>query len=123
MRPDTHAPLALAAARRHELTRAKAIQALRELDRSGAPVSYAAVAGAAPLTELQGIAAGQKAERSWRRITMLSGMPESAAAHRRDLGMGATESGHTELKRSPTSPRCCSSGASHDRPLSLQRCL
>jgi hypothetical protein len=26
MRPDNHAPLALAAARRHELTKAKAIQ-------------------------------------------------------------------------------------------------
>ena len=33
MRPD---PLAEAAARRHELTRAKAVQALRELDRAGA---------------------------------------------------------------------------------------
>lgn len=36
MRIDNHAPLALAAARRHELTKAKPIQALRELDRSGA---------------------------------------------------------------------------------------
>ena len=34
MRPDA---LAAAAARRHELTRAKAVQALRELDRAGAP--------------------------------------------------------------------------------------
>ena len=32
MRPD---PLSEAAARRHELTRAKAIQALHELDRAG----------------------------------------------------------------------------------------
>lgn len=37
MRPDPATPLALAAARRHELTRARAIQALRELDRAGAP--------------------------------------------------------------------------------------
>jgi hypothetical protein len=34
VRPD---PLSTAAARRHELTRAKAVQALRELDRAGAP--------------------------------------------------------------------------------------
>ena len=34
VRPDH---LSEAAARRHELTRAKAIQALRELDRSGLP--------------------------------------------------------------------------------------
>jgi hypothetical protein len=44
VRPD---PLSQAAARRYELTRAKAIQALRELDRAGAPVTFAAVASAA----------------------------------------------------------------------------
>ena len=49
MRPD---PLSEAAARRHELTRAKAIQALRELDRAGTPVTFAAVASTALLTEL-----------------------------------------------------------------------
>ena len=47
MRPD---PLATAAARRHELTRAKAIQALRELDRSGQPVTFASVAAAAGIS-------------------------------------------------------------------------
>ncbi|MGW1072921.1 DUF6262 family protein [Streptomyces sp. NPDC002537] len=41
--PDT-APLAIAARKRHELTRAKAIQALRELDRTGTPVSFEGVA-------------------------------------------------------------------------------
>ena len=41
MSPD---PLSEAAARRHELTRAKAVQALRELDRAGAPVTFARVA-------------------------------------------------------------------------------
>lgn len=46
MRSDTAAPLAEAAARRHELTRSKAIQALRELDRAGMPVTFAAVATA-----------------------------------------------------------------------------
>lgn len=44
MRPD---PLSGAAARRHELTRSKAIQALRELDRAGTPVTFAGVARAA----------------------------------------------------------------------------
>jgi hypothetical protein len=41
VRPD---PLAEAAARRHELARAKAVQALRELDRAGQPVTFARVA-------------------------------------------------------------------------------
>ena len=50
MRPDPAAPLAEAAARRHELTRAKAIQALRELDRAGMPVTFAAVASAAGIS-------------------------------------------------------------------------
>ena len=44
-------PLSEAAARRHELTRAKALQALRELDRAGAPVTFAAVAQAAAFTQ------------------------------------------------------------------------
>ena len=48
MRPD---PLSEAAARRHELTRSKAIQALRELDRAGTPVTFAGVAQAALFTE------------------------------------------------------------------------
>jgi len=44
VRPD---PLSEAAARRHELTRSRAVQALRELDRTGAPVTFAGVAQAA----------------------------------------------------------------------------
>lgn len=47
MRPD---PLAEAASRRHELTRSKAIQALRELDRAGTPVTFARVAQAAGIS-------------------------------------------------------------------------
>jgi hypothetical protein len=43
-------PIVAAARRRHELTRAKAIQALRELERSGAPVSFVAVAQAAGIS-------------------------------------------------------------------------
>jgi hypothetical protein len=43
-------PLSKAAARRHELTRAKAVQALRELDRAGAPVTYASVAKTAGIS-------------------------------------------------------------------------
>jgi Family of unknown function (DUF6262) len=47
MRPDNTTPLIDAARRRHELTRAKAIRALRELDHAGTPVTFAAIAGAA----------------------------------------------------------------------------
>ena len=47
MHPD---PLTQAAARRHELTRARAVQALRELGRSGAPVTFAGVAQAAGIS-------------------------------------------------------------------------
>jgi hypothetical protein len=43
-------PLAEAAARRHELTRSRAIHALRELDRAGAPVTFASVAAAARIS-------------------------------------------------------------------------
>jgi len=50
MRPDPAGPLAVAAARRHELTRARTIQALRELDRAGTPVTFAAVAAAAGIS-------------------------------------------------------------------------
>ena len=50
MRPDPAAPLAEAAARRHELTRARAIQALREIDRPGMPVTFAAIAAAAGIS-------------------------------------------------------------------------
>lgn len=47
MRPDNTAPIVAAARQRHELTRAKAIQALRELDRAGTPVTFQAVAATA----------------------------------------------------------------------------
>ena len=47
MRPD---PLSEAAARRHELTRSRAVQALRELDRAGIPVTFAGVAQAAGIS-------------------------------------------------------------------------
>ena len=44
MGPD---PLSESATRRHELTRSRAVQALRELDRAGTPVTFAKVAQAA----------------------------------------------------------------------------
>jgi len=47
MRPDNAAPIVAAARHRHELTRARAVQALRELDRTGAPVTFAAIAAKA----------------------------------------------------------------------------
>jgi Family of unknown function (DUF6262) len=50
MRPDNTASIITAARQRHELTRAKAIQALRELDHAGIPVTFAAVAAAAAVS-------------------------------------------------------------------------
>ena len=50
MRPEPPAPLAAAAARRHELTRSRAVQTIRELDRSGIPVTFASVATAAGIS-------------------------------------------------------------------------
>ena len=47
MRPGNHAPLAATAARRHEHTRSRAIEALHELDWAGAAATFAAVAAAA----------------------------------------------------------------------------
>jgi hypothetical protein len=44
MRPDNTTPIIAAARRRHELTRAKAIRALRELGHAGTPVTFEAVA-------------------------------------------------------------------------------
>jgi len=44
MRPDNTAPLISAARSRHELTRSKAIRALRELDHAGTPITFEAVA-------------------------------------------------------------------------------
>jgi hypothetical protein len=47
MQADRSAPLVAAARHRHELTRARAIKALRELAAAGAPVTFHAVANAA----------------------------------------------------------------------------
>lgn len=47
MRHDNTAALVCAAHRRRELTRSKAIRALRELDHAGTPVTFEAVARAA----------------------------------------------------------------------------
>jgi hypothetical protein len=47
VRADNTGPLIDAARNRRELTRAKAIRALRELDHAGTPVTFAAVAAAA----------------------------------------------------------------------------
>ena len=44
MRPEAATSLVAAAKQRHELTRAKAIQAIRELDRAGTAVTFTAVA-------------------------------------------------------------------------------
>ena len=48
--PADHAAIVEAARRRRELTRAKAIQALRELDRAGAPINFEVVARTAEVS-------------------------------------------------------------------------
>jgi hypothetical protein len=50
MPADHTTPIVAAARRRRELTRAKAIRTLRELERTGAPVGFAAVAQAAGIS-------------------------------------------------------------------------
>jgi hypothetical protein len=50
MRPDNTQHLITAAKRRHEVTRAKAIRALRELDRAGTPVTFETVARTADVS-------------------------------------------------------------------------
>lgn len=50
MRADNTAHLVTAAQRRHELARAKAIRALRELARTGAPVTFQTVADRAEVS-------------------------------------------------------------------------
>lgn len=50
MPSDNTARLAAAARHRHELTRSKAIQALRELDQAGTPISFQTVARAAQVS-------------------------------------------------------------------------
>jgi len=50
MPPDRATHLIIAAKQRHELTRAKAIRALRELDRNGTAITFDAVARAAQVS-------------------------------------------------------------------------
>jgi hypothetical protein len=50
MRADNSAALADSARHRHELTRAKAIRAIRELDKSGTPVTFEQVARSAGIS-------------------------------------------------------------------------
>ena len=50
MRPDNTAPIIAAARHRHELTRARAIQAIRELDHAGNLVTFASIAGQAGIS-------------------------------------------------------------------------
>jgi hypothetical protein len=50
MRADNSACLTASARHRHELTRAKAIRALRELDRAGTPVTFEQVARTAGIS-------------------------------------------------------------------------
>ncbi len=74
MRADNTAHLITAAARRHELTRSKALQAIRELDDAGSPVTFESVARTASVS------------RSW----LYTQLDIRAEVHRlRDLGRRA----------------------------------
>ena len=73
------------------------------------------------LTELQGIAAGQEAERSRKQAIMLSGMSQFAGVGHWGRSPATAESGHRVMKRSLTSPRFCSSGIRHSGTLSVVR--
>ena len=92
-------PLSEAAARRHELTRAKAIQALRELDRAGTPVTFAGVAQTAGVS------------RSW-----LYTQPD-ISGHIRSLRQKTDDA---RLRRRhpgrPAGHRCVAAGQAHRRP-------
>jgi hypothetical protein len=81
-------PLSEAAARRHELTRSKAIQALRELDRAGTPVTFAGVAQTAGVS------------RSW-----LYTQPDISGQIRR-LRKNTHEAGSVPQASAPPTRRC-----------------
>jgi hypothetical protein len=100
MRPDPATPLAVAAARRHELTRAKAVQALRELDRAGSPVTFTSVATAAGIS------------RSW-----LYTQPDIASQIRR-LRTGTSRTAATAI---PAAQRSGEASLRTRLPVALQR--
>ena len=91
MPADNTARLVAAAQRRHELTRSKAIRALRELERAGSQVSFQSVADAAGVS------------RSW-----LYTQPDLKAEIRRlrEATPRAPRSASPRPRRRPT-PHCC----------------
>ena len=92
MRADNTAHLIAAASRRHELTRSKAIRALRELDAAGTTVTFESVARAAGVS------------RSW-----LYTQPDIRAEieRLRDLGRRAPGTPVPARQRSSPTPPCC----------------
>ena len=95
MRPD---PLTEAAARRHELTRSKAVQALRELNRVGTHVTFAGVAQAAGVS------------RSW-----LYTQPDISGQIRR-LRQQANDATRRRRHRGPAAHRRVAARQAHRRP-------
>ncbi len=77
-----------------------------ELIRLYADYLHEEYGGIALLTELRGISAAQKAKWPQPRVATLTGMSCSAGHGGCDRGLNATESGHSALNGSPTSPRC-----------------
>jgi hypothetical protein len=92
MRADNTAHLITAARRRHELTRSKAIRAIRELDSSGTAVTFESIAQAAGIS------------RSW-----LYTQPDIRAEvqHLRDLGRRAPRTSLPAHHRSSDASLLC----------------
>jgi hypothetical protein len=100
MRADNSAALAQSARHRHELTRAKAIRAIRELDRAGTPVTFEQVARSAGIS------------RSW-----LYSQPDIRA----QLQQLRTSSRHAPAPAIPASQRASDASLSRRLQAAIQR--
>ena len=99
MRPD---PLSEAAARRLELTRSRAVQALRELDRAGVPVTFAGVAQAAGVSR-SWLYAQADISRQIRRLRQrTNGAGSAASSPARSATSGPPEFDQVTIKKGET---------------------
>ena len=100
MRPDNTAPIIAAARHRHELTRARAIQAIRELDHAGSLVTFAGDRPARPGSPGPGsILSPTSAPRS-----RASGTPPAGPAQRRSRPASAPPTPHCFAAWKPPTP-------------------
>ena len=99
MRPDNTAPIIAAARHRHELTRARAIQAIRELDHAGSPVTFAGIAARPGSPGPGSILSPTSAPRS-----RASGTPPAGPAQRRSRPASAPPTPHCFAAWKPLTP-------------------